>query len=100
MSTKQVNQLEHAAIDAHRRGIGWSDFWTEHADAIRAAEPYNASRYRRLVAKLLHLVASGDESGMEPAGAPWLLDDVPEHSKPADIGTSARIDWTATGIWR
>ncbi|MFZ1935193.1 MAG: hypothetical protein WCB27_01785 [Thermoguttaceae bacterium] len=79
--------LESAAIRAYRRGIGWADFWNQHGDVIRAAEPYNTSRYHRLVAHLLHLVCSGNLSGMKPAGEPWLLDDVPE---PTD-GRGARL---------
>ena len=53
---------------------------------------------QRLFAKLLHLAASGDDSGQEPAGEPWLDDDKPEAVAPSDIRTTARIDWMAAGV--
>jgi hypothetical protein len=38
-----------------------------------------------------------DDCGQKPIDAmPWEIDD--EAHKPADVGTAARIDWTAAGI--
>ena len=82
--------LEHAAIRAHARGDRWETFWQEHGAAIHQAKPYHAGRYHRLVNRLLHLVCSGDPSGQEPAGEPWLLDDVPEQTAPHDTQTCAK----------
>ena len=91
-------QLERTALTAHARGDTWATFWRQHGDAVAHAEPYHRGRYRRLVAKLLHLVVSGNPSGMEPAGEPWLLDEQPQAVAPDDTATRARIDWTAAGI--
>ena len=87
-----IKKLEHAALAAHRRGDCWVTFWNRHADAIRAAEPVSVGQYHRLVARLLHLVCSGDPSGQEPAGEPWLLDDdVPAYPVVSDTITRARL---------
>jgi len=67
-----IRTLECAAIQAHRAGLSWGDFWTANADAIRQAEPHNRQRFQRLVRRLLALVASGDCDGQEPIDAmPW-----------------------------
>ena len=89
MSTT-VKQLERHALDARRRGIGWSVFWKMHGRGVCAAEPWNRTKFRRLVNRLLALVASGDCDGQEPAGdvMPWEIDD--EAAKPPDVGTQAR----------
>ena len=94
----RYKQLEHAALDAHRLSWTWNRFWQMHGEQARQAEPYDRGRYRKLVAKLLHLVASGDPSGMEPVGEPWLDDDQQEVVSPDDTTTAIRIDWTAAGI--
>jgi hypothetical protein len=97
MST--VKHLERAALGAHRRGIGWATFWNEHGDAIRMAEPFDRGRYRSLVNRLLHLLTTGEASGMEPAGdddMPWEVDD--QQIQVADTGTAAKINWSAAGI--
>jgi hypothetical protein len=76
-----IRTLERAALAAHRRGTGWATFWQEHAQAIRQAEPWDRGRFRTLVNRLMHLVASGDGSGEQPAGdddaPPWVVDDAP-----------------------
>jgi hypothetical protein len=92
--------LERLALDAHDRGVRWSDFWREHGDQVRAAEPYNLQRFRRLVCRLLALVVSGDTDGQQAVGddAPWEADDAEATPKPADTGTSARVDWSAAGV--
>jgi hypothetical protein len=74
-----IKDLERSALDAHRNGQGWSEFWQQHADAIRKAEPWNRQRLRRLVDRLLALVTSGDCAGMIAVGdtdaEPWEVDD-------------------------
>ena len=85
--------LERAAIDAYRAGQAWADFWQEWGARLLQAEPYDRGRFRRLVNRLLALVTSGDTDGMEPAGEPWLLDDVQAVPAPADVGTAARCLW-------
>jgi len=72
-------------------GTTWCDYWAAHADAVRAAEPYDRGRYRRLVNRLLSLVVSGDTAGQTALGdddaMPWELDDQPS---PHDSKTQAR----------
>jgi len=83
--------LERAAIDTHRRGQSWGDFWQAHGGAVCAAEPFDRGRFRRLVAKLLALVCSGNTGGLRTLGnddaAPWQADDAPA---PDDSRTAAR----------
>lgn len=89
-------QLEQSAIDAHKRGETWNQFWPSVCDDVARLEPYNIARYRRLCRRLLALVVSGDIDGQEPVGdtiPPWERDD-----RPSDVGTAARIDWQAAGI--
>ena len=91
---QSIRDIERAALDFHRHGIGWSEYWARHADAIRKCEPWSRARFRRLIDKLLHLLTCGDADGMEPTDAePWVQDDS-EANKPADVGTQARFDWT------
>jgi hypothetical protein len=83
-----TKQLERQALDAHRRGVGWTDFWQQHGEEVRAVEPYDRGRFYRLLTRLLGLLTSGDCDGQEPVDPePWLGDDQPE---PNDAGTQAR----------
>jgi hypothetical protein len=54
----QIKQLERAAQDAHRRGLLWGDFWTEHGAAVCAAEPNDRAKFQRLIRRLLGLVVA------------------------------------------
>jgi hypothetical protein len=75
-----TRHLKHLAIQAHRRGQRWTDFWNERADAVRAAVPYDRQRRHRLVCRLLGLVVAGDANGQTAVGdddAPWVRDDQP-----------------------
>ena len=89
-----IKALERAALDFHRRGVGWTDFWQQHAEQVRECEPFNRARLRRLVNRLLALVASGDTAGMVAVGdddaEPWLTDDT---STPSDSVTQTRVQW-------
>ncbi len=85
-----VKHLERAALAAHARAEQWATFWAAHADAIRAVEPYDYGRYRRLVNRLLSLVVSGDTAGqtaVDDDTMPWELDGQPS---PHDSKTQAR----------
>jgi len=62
--TKDHRMLELLAADCHRVGSTWAEFWREHGDRVRRAEPYDARRFHRLVRRLLALVASGDTDGL------------------------------------
>lgn len=87
-------QLERFAVHAFEHGESWNTFWDKHAAAIKAAEPYDAGRYRRLYQRLLHLLTCGDTNGMMPVAdddaTPWEADDA---EQTADVGTQARFDW-------
>jgi hypothetical protein len=85
-----IRTLERQAIDAFRLSWTWDQFWRLRGDAIREAEPYHASRYRKLVNRLLSLVASGDTANIEPLDAPWLDDDLPDQPSPHDSKTAAK----------
>lgn len=86
-----TKQLERRAVEAHRRGESWAIFWGRHGDDVRAVEPYNRGRFRRLVDRLLALVVSGDTDGQQPIGdddaMAWERDDQPS---PHDSKTQAR----------
>ena len=74
-----VKELEKLAIAAHRRGEGWSEFWTpETAELVRQAQPYDGAAYQRLSHKLLHLLICGNGDGHRPvdldAPQQWDLD--------------------------
>ena len=92
----QIKALERAALDAFQRGETWAAFWEVHGNEVKAAEPWNRRRFKRLVNRLLSLVASGDTAGMMPVAdddaLPWALDD--EAIQPADVGTQAKFVWT------
>jgi len=86
-----TKHLERRALDAHRAGDTWAEFWHQHGGTVANAEPYHRNAYHALVRRLLALVVSGDDCGMEPIGSamqPWERDDA---AKPADVGTRARL---------
>lgn len=69
--------LEQRAIEAHLAGRGWASFWpTVRDDVVRMAGADPGSR-RRLVERLLCILVSGEDSGLEPIGSgasPWELE--------------------------
>ena len=69
MSTKTERQLERAALNCHRRGLSWGDFWQEHGPAVCRAEPRNRQRFALLVRRLLALLMSGDTAGQQAIAA-------------------------------
>lgn len=81
MSTQAERQLETAALDGHRRGLSWGDFWTDHGAEVCAAEPHDRRKFHKLVRRLLALVASGNTDGRHPVavgelwGEDWEADD-------------------------
>ncbi|MGW8256003.1 MAG: hypothetical protein ACWGMZ_00805 [Thermoguttaceae bacterium] len=90
------SELEHKAVEAHRQNMGWLEFWPTVAEDAKRIEPYSREKYRRLVQRLLHLLTTGEPGGEEPPriAEPWERDDA-EASKPADVGTQARFDWSS-----
>ena len=90
----QIKALERLALDAHRRGVGWECFWTEHADAVRACEPWCRAKYRKIFSRLLAIVVCGDCSGMTAVG-----DDVAQVPI-SDTTTAARCLWLTPEVQR
>ena len=85
----ESRQLERLAADAHRAGVGWSAFWPTVAHRMNQAEP-DAGVRRRLVNRLLALVASGDCEGMEPAATRWGCGEGRTHTTHRE----GRVCWT------
>lgn len=91
-----VKQLERAAKDAHKRGEGWSTFWTANGDAVRQLEPIDRNRFHRLRQRLLSLLVAGNTDGQEPPPVmpPWEVTDAAPH----DVLTQARFSWDEAAV--
>ncbi len=61
-------QIEQVAIEAHRRGLVWQDFWPTVAGDVTAVFPDYYDR-GRFIHRLVGLLASGDVDGQEPIDA-------------------------------
>jgi hypothetical protein len=89
----KYTSLERLALDAHRDGWTWHQFWREHGEAMRKAEPVNRARYHKMTDRLLCLLVSGDVDGHEPIGPdaepPWEHDDA--LGEVSDTHTAARL---------
>ncbi len=101
MSTTH-KQLDAAAIQSHRRGDTWNQFWPTVAGDVAAAEPWDLSRHRQLVRRLSLLVTAGNLNGSEPVPngwsepMPWEIDDQAQSVPaivPHDTRTAARCLW-------
>ncbi len=88
-----IKHLERPALQAHRRGDTWATFWQQYGQDAIALEPHHRQRFKRLTDRLLSLVTSGNLDGMEPAGEPWLGDDVQVEQAVDDTQTAARCLW-------
>ena len=92
----QRTRLERLAIDAHRRGDTWPQFWPTVASDVAAAEPWDRTAYHRLVRRLSYLVTCGNADGMVAVGdgEPWQADDeAPMVPIIDDTTTTARCLW-------
>ena len=94
--------LRRAALESHKAGESWLEFWGRHGREASELEPYSASRFRRLQMELLHLCASGERSGQFGVGDPdaidpWLIDDG-QLEQPHDTETSARLQLPLPGF--
>jgi len=74
------NDLRQLASEAFTTDQPWAEFIGEHRDAIRRAEPYNASRFHRLAELVRSVVVSGSTSGLfavgdDDAACEWFGDD-------------------------
>ena len=87
-----TERLEHEAVVAHRRGIPWRTWWPTVAQDVERIEPHDTAAYRRLVARLLCLVVSGNLNGRTPPGDA-LVPQTPDVPKPSDTTTNAKINW-------
>jgi hypothetical protein len=87
---RTFRDLERLALQSHTAGASWASLWAIIAADVRALEPIHRGRFRKLVERLLHLWASGDESGAEPPNSdPWELADAPAVAVD-DVRTAAR----------
>ena len=93
------DELERAAVAAFARGDTWTQFFADMGPSIRALEPFNARRYRRLTDHLLCLIVAGDVIGHVPVGDDdetpgWVRDDA--LGEVSDTHTNARLlsPWT------
>lgn len=92
-TTTTFKQLERTALESHRRGERWSQFWPLVSDDLRALIPWDRRAYGRAVERLLCVLVSGDTSGLEPPNSsPWEWDDCPPSTAPAiaDCASPAR----------
>jgi hypothetical protein len=86
MSTN-VKTLESAALAAHRRGDTWGDFWQVHGTDVAQTEPWDRAAFRRLVARLSHLLTCGDCDGQRPLANPYCpWDEHEEELQAASVG--------------
>ena len=60
---KELTRLERTAVDAHKAGTPWSEFWEIHRHTVGQIEPWDNAAYRRIVARLSHIVTCGDCDG-------------------------------------
>ena len=93
-----AERLDHEAVVAYRRGVSWTTWWPSVAADVERLEPHDLDAYRRLVARLLALVVSGNTNGRTPPGnalVPQTADDV---NNPDDTTTNAKIDWARARV--
>ena len=91
-----MTTLEKAALDGHKQGLSWHDWWTEHGEAVKAAAPFDNRRLRKLVNRLAHILLTGERSGQFPPDDPdavpqWEVDDQLERDRIDDSTTAARL---------
>ena len=95
-------RLEQAAVDAHEAGDTWNQFWPTVAADVSALHLGDYAAYRRVVRRLVALVAAGDVDGGEPVPngwsepMPWEVDDQAQAVPvliTSDVGTRAYVDW-------
>ena len=74
-----VRKLERLALNAHHRGVRFTEFWPTIANAVKELEPWNKAAYHRLHDRLMHLTICGNLDGQHAIGDldidPWILDD-------------------------
>ena len=78
--TTTIKDLAALALNAHRRGITFTDFWPTVSDAAKELEPWSRRAYHRLHNRLMHICITGSEGGQYPPGdddaiMPWVVDD-------------------------
>ena len=61
-------ELRQAALEAHRHGVAWPDFWRTAAVDVHHLEELNLEQNQRLHDELLSLVLSGDTDGLYAVG--------------------------------
>jgi hypothetical protein len=85
---RALKRLEAAAIEFHQAGIGWAEFYGEHADVIDLVAVGTPEQRRAVLDRLLAIVASGTADNAWPTPIDLVTDTGP---KPPDVGTAARL---------
>ena len=67
-------ELAGMAYEAHEDGVTWSTFWPRVAGDVRRLQERCPDSHVPLYARLLSIVAAGDESGVEPPGESILIE--------------------------
>jgi hypothetical protein len=49
---RTLTYLAQAAIDAHRGGLSWTEWWEVHRHTVGQIEPHDRQRYQRLLRRL------------------------------------------------
>jgi len=96
-----MTDLENEALRAHRSGQPWAEFWRSVAPRVQEAVGHDPERVEAVRATLMHLLTTGERSGMVPPGVE--LEPIDDQDKPPDIGTRANIlnsglPWVSAGF--
>lgn len=78
-----IAELRQSALDAHRAGVRFEQWWPDVVEDVRQAAPYDRQQFTRLQAELLSIVIAGDTDGVYSPGdddalPPWEADDEPD----------------------
>ena len=92
------NRIHQAAVDAHRRGLSWAEFFQGHRAQFNELP---AADRQQAVERALQIVATGETAGMVPvANSMFGWDEVSQADADvvpvpvvSDTETRARIDW-------
>ena len=79
-----IRDLETAALEAHKAGVTFTQFWPTVAEAVGELEPWNRRAFHRLHDRLRHICITGSEDGMFAVGdpdapCPWVADDAADN---------------------
>jgi hypothetical protein len=86
-----IRQLERLALDSHRAGLSWRDYFAANAGIITTIISGNPAGWGEVRDRLLALLVSGETSGRLPVGDSEA-DQAPAVAlTPSDTETAARL---------